>query len=79
MSGPQGRGLSEARGCDTCGSAAEDRSALTRPAATATRKAKLRTPPGFRAEVTPRRLTVAPGAAASYKVTFERTGAAYGT
>ncbi|MFI9170032.1 S8 family serine peptidase [Streptomyces lincolnensis] len=48
-------------------------------AQTATYKAKLQTPPGFRAEVTPKRLTVAPGASASYKVTFERTSAAHDT
>ncbi|WP_329280569.1 S8 family serine peptidase [Streptomyces sp. NBC_01451] len=46
---------------------------------TATYKAKLQTPPGFRAEVTPKRLTLAPGESTSYKVTFERTGAAYDT
>ncbi|WSQ14297.1 S8 family serine peptidase [Streptomyces sp. NBC_01231] len=46
-------------------------------AQTATYKATLQTPPGFRAEVTPKRLTLAPGASASYKVTFERTSAAH--
>ncbi|WP_338897128.1 S8 family serine peptidase [Streptomyces sp. TG1A-60] len=46
-------------------------------AETATYKAKLRTPQGFRAEVTPKRLTVAPGGSASYKVTVEHTSAAY--
>lgn len=44
---------------------------------TATYRATLRTPPGFRAEVTPRTLTVAPGAEATYKVAFTRTDAAY--
>ncbi|MDX2548631.1 S8 family serine peptidase [Streptomyces sp. WI04-05B] len=46
-------------------------------ARTATYRANLQTPPGFRAEVTPKRLTVTPGASASYKVTFERTSAAH--
>ncbi|MGI5423886.1 S8 family serine peptidase [Streptomyces sp. CA-179760] len=46
---------------------------------TATYKATLQTPPGFRAEVTPKRLTLAPGESASYKVTFERTSATHGT
>ena len=44
---------------------------------TATYRATLRTPPGFKAEVTPRTLTVAPGARATYKVAFTRTDAAY--
>ncbi|KPI03981.1 Cucumisin [Actinobacteria bacterium OK074] len=47
-------------------------------AQTATYETKLQTPPGFRVEVTPKRLTLAPGASASYKVAFERTSAAYG-
>ncbi|SFO04099.1 PA domain-containing protein [Streptomyces sp. cf124] len=44
-----------------------------------TYRAKLQTPPGFRAEVTPKRLTIAPGESASYKVAIERTSAARGT
>lgn len=48
-------------------------------AQTATYKAKLQAPPGFRAEVTPKRLTVAPGESVSYKVAFERTSAAHDT
>jgi hypothetical protein len=47
--------------------------------AKATYKAKLQTPPGFRAEVTPKRLTLAPGESASYTITFERTDAALDT
>ncbi|MEV0639403.1 S8 family serine peptidase [Streptomyces sp. NPDC050619] len=35
-------------------------------------------PRGFKASVSPRRLTVAPGASATYKVTFTHTDAAYG-
>ncbi|WP_328506685.1 S8 family serine peptidase [Streptomyces sp. NBC_00391] len=46
---------------------------------TATYQAKTQTPPGFRAEVTPKRLTVAPGGSASYQVTLERTSADRGT
>ncbi|BBC34810.1 hypothetical protein SGFS_061040 [Streptomyces graminofaciens] len=46
-------------------------------AKTATYDAKLQTPPGFRAKVTPKRFTVAAGESATYKVRFERTNAAY--
>ncbi|MEU1514915.1 S8 family serine peptidase [Streptomyces sp. NPDC005811] len=46
---------------------------------TATYRATLRTPPGYKAQVTPQRLTVAPGGSATYRVTFTRTDAAYGT
>lgn len=46
---------------------------------TATYRLKLRTPAGFRAEVTPKRLTVAAGGSASYTVRFERAGAALDT
>ncbi|WP_149823549.1 S8 family serine peptidase [Streptomyces tailanensis] len=46
---------------------------------TATYQAKLQTPPGFRAEVTPKRLTLAPGESASYRVRFERTDATLDT
>ncbi|MGJ5797940.1 hypothetical protein ACSCB1_01945 [Streptomyces europaeiscabiei] len=46
---------------------------------TATYKAKLHTPPGFRARVTPKRLTLAPGESASYTVEFERMDATYDT
>ncbi|MDQ1046331.1 S8 family serine peptidase [Streptomyces sp. V4I2] len=46
---------------------------------TATYKATLHTPPGFRARVTPKRLTLAPGESASYTVEFERMDAAYDT
>ncbi len=45
---------------------------------TATYGATLQTPPGYEAHVTPRRLTVAPGDSATYRVTFTRTDAAYG-
>ncbi|MEV0224937.1 S8 family peptidase [Streptomyces sp. NPDC050704] len=44
----------------------------------ATYEATLRTPPGYKAEVTPKRLTVPPGRSATYRVTFTRTDAAYG-
>ncbi|MGW0708146.1 S8 family serine peptidase [Streptomyces sp. NPDC002643] len=44
----------------------------------ATYSATLRTPPGYRAEVSPKRFTVAAGGSATYKVTFTRTSAAYG-
>ncbi|MER7402010.1 S8 family serine peptidase [Streptomyces sp. NPDC000070] len=44
-------------------------------AKTATYKATLRTPPGFKATVSPERLTVKPGGSATYKVTFTRTSA----
>ncbi|WP_306457927.1 S8 family peptidase [Streptomyces sp. SA15] len=44
----------------------------------ATYKATLQTPPGYQAEVTPKRLTVLPGGSATYRVTFTRTDAAYG-
>ncbi len=44
---------------------------------TATYRATLHTPPGYTAKVTPRTLTVAPGAKATYKVAFTRTHAAY--
>ncbi|MEU5195739.1 S8 family serine peptidase [Streptomyces scabiei] len=40
--------------------------------------AKLRTPPGYTAEITPKWLVVPPGGSAAYKVTFTRTDAAYG-
>ncbi|GGW35815.1 S8 family serine peptidase [Streptomyces caelestis] len=43
---------------------------------TATYKATLRTPPGFKATVSPERLKVQPGGSATYKVTFTRTSAA---
>ncbi|MFI5800215.1 protease inhibitor I9 family protein [Streptomyces sp. NPDC051677] len=46
---------------------------------TATYCATLQTPPGYKAQVTPQRLTVAPGGSATYRVTFTRTDAAYGT
>ncbi|WEH16670.1 S8 family serine peptidase [Streptomyces sp. VNUA24] len=46
---------------------------------TATYRLKLRTPAGYRAEVTPKRLTVAAGGSASYQVRFERTSAALDT
>ncbi|WP_406197688.1 S8 family serine peptidase [Streptomyces europaeiscabiei] len=45
---------------------------------TATYRAKLRTPPGYKAEVTPKRLTLKPGASATYRVKFTRTSAPYG-
>ncbi|MBO4258130.1 S8 family serine peptidase [Streptomyces griseorubiginosus] len=38
----------------------------------------LHTPPGYKATVSPGKLVVAPGASASYRVTFTRTHAAYG-
>jgi subtilisin family serine protease len=44
----------------------------------ATYRSTLRTPPGYKAEVTPKHLTVAPGASATYRVTFTRTDAPYG-
>ncbi|GCB47586.1 peptidase S8 and S53, subtilisin, kexin [Streptomyces sp. NL15-2K] len=44
----------------------------------ATYKATLQTPPGYKAEVTPKRLTVLPGGSATYRVTFTRTDAAHG-
>ncbi|MEU1517549.1 S8 family serine peptidase [Streptomyces sp. NPDC005811] len=44
----------------------------------ATYQAKLHTPVGYKAEVTPRRLSLAPGASATYKVTFTRTRAQLG-
>ncbi|QNP68574.1 S8 family serine peptidase [Streptomyces roseirectus] len=47
-------------------------------AATGVYTAELRTPPGYRAEVTPKELVVKPGASAGYRVTFTRTDAAYG-
>ncbi|WP_067018612.1 S8 family serine peptidase [Streptomyces dysideae] len=40
--------------------------------------AKLQTPAGYKAVVTPRTLTVAPGESATYKVSFTRTSAAFG-
>ncbi|MFD3503550.1 S8 family serine peptidase [Streptomyces sp. NPDC058678] len=40
--------------------------------------AKLQTPPGYKAVVSPKRLVVAPGGSATYKVTFTRTSAAFG-
>ncbi|MGW0706641.1 S8 family serine peptidase [Streptomyces sp. NPDC002643] len=43
----------------------------------ATYTAKLQTPAGVRAEVTPKRLTLAPGESATYQVAFERTDATY--
>ncbi|KPI09466.1 Cucumisin [Actinobacteria bacterium OK074] len=43
----------------------------------ATYKATLQTPKGYKAEVTPSELTVAPGESATYKVTLTRTGTAY--
>ncbi|MGW0709440.1 S8 family serine peptidase [Streptomyces sp. NPDC002643] len=45
----------------------------------ATYRATLQTPPGYRAEVTPDRLTLAPGDSAAYKVTLTREDAAYDT
>ncbi|GHH82306.1 S8 family serine peptidase [Streptomyces capitiformicae] len=45
----------------------------------ATYKAKLQTPPGFRAQVTPKRLKLAPGESASYTVRFKRTDARFDT
>ncbi|MEV0220066.1 S8 family serine peptidase [Streptomyces sp. NPDC050704] len=40
--------------------------------------AKLQTPPGYKAVVSPKTLVVAPGASATYQVTFTRTSAAFG-
>ncbi|MDX3453920.1 S8 family peptidase [Streptomyces sp. ME02-8801-2C] len=40
--------------------------------------AKLQTPHGYKAEVTPKRLVVPAGGSATYKVTFTRTDAAFG-
>ncbi|MFI1213493.1 S8 family serine peptidase [Streptomyces sp. NPDC020802] len=40
--------------------------------------ATLQTPPGYTAEVSPKRLVVKPGESATYRVTFTRTDAAYG-
>ncbi|MDG5801413.1 S8 family peptidase [Streptomyces ossamyceticus] len=40
--------------------------------------AKLQTPHGYKAQVSPRILAVKPGASATYKITFTRTDAAYG-
>ncbi|MGW1274101.1 S8 family serine peptidase, partial [Streptomyces sp. NPDC002491] len=45
---------------------------------TATYRATLQTPPGYRAEVAPKRLTLLPGGSATYRITFTRTDAAYG-
>lgn len=46
--------------------------------ATATYQATLQTPPGYTAQVTPKRLTLRPGESATYKVKLTRTDAAYG-
>ncbi|MFF3334889.1 S8 family serine peptidase [Streptomyces sp. NPDC002888] len=40
--------------------------------------ATLQTPPGYRAEISPKKLVVPAGGSATYKVTFTRTDAAYG-
>ncbi|MFF1678185.1 S8 family serine peptidase [Streptomyces sp. NPDC058256] len=41
--------------------------------------AKLQTPPGYKAVVSPKKLVVAPGGSATYKVTFTRTDAVHDT
>ncbi|MEV7731774.1 S8 family serine peptidase [Streptomyces sp. NPDC088921] len=41
-------------------------------------RATLRTPPGYRAQVSPEKLVVPAGGSATYKITFTRTDAAYG-
>jgi subtilisin family serine protease len=41
--------------------------------------AKLQTPPGYKAVVSPKKLAVAPGGSATYKVTFTRTDAVHDT
>ncbi|MDX3716579.1 S8 family serine peptidase [Streptomyces caniscabiei] len=48
-------------------------------ARTADYKATLKTPAGFKAKVSPKRLTLKPGRTATYKVTFTRGDAPYGT
>ncbi|MBW8739357.1 MAG: S8 family serine peptidase [Streptomyces turgidiscabies] len=63
---------------DLAGKQTVTRTVTNVTAATGVYTAKLQTPPGYTAEITPKWLVVPAGGSATYKVTFTRTDAAYG-
>lgn len=63
---------------DLAGKQTVTRTVTNVTATTGVYTAKLQTPPGYTAEITPKWLVVPAGGSATYKVTFTRTDAAYG-
>ncbi|WUG36788.1 hypothetical protein OHN74_00415 [Streptomyces sp. NBC_00459] len=62
---------------DVFGAQTVTRTVTNVAAETATYRATLQTPPGYKARVTPQRLTLRPGESATYQVKFTRTTAPY--
>ena len=63
---------------DLAGKQTVTRTVTNVTATTGVYTAKLQTPPGYKASITPKWLIVPAGGSATYKVTFTRTDAAYG-